>query len=269
MLHGDDQPPLIVRAGIQVHIDKELCSECGACFDVCRFGAISLASTGAPTIASLACEGCNACQLVCPMGAIRHTPRVAGAMWFRETPAGPLAHAELSAGQESSGHLVAQLRDKAQCLVEAFPADWMIIDGPPGLGCPVQSTLVGVDEVLVVTEPTPAAKADLERLFCLLDQLGLSASVVVNKWDLAAAEWPSLVDVCEAWHVPIAGKIPYHEDAPRCIARGQLPLKSIPVIFEAYLELAQWLSHPTTPGDQRTLRAAMVPTPPSAERIGT
>jgi MinD superfamily P-loop ATPase len=150
-------------------IDPELCVGCGTCADVCRFDAVLVPesdddSNQAYAVDDVACEGCAVCYYQCPSEAINMEEPQDG-LWFRsDTAFGPLLHAHLFAGQENSGKLVAEVRDRARRLASAGGQPFVIIDGPPGIGCPVIAAATGVNLVLVVVEPTVSGIHDLERI---------------------------------------------------------------------------------------------------------
>jgi MinD superfamily P-loop ATPase len=146
-------------------------------------------------------------------------------MWMeRRTAFGPLIHAALGIAQDNSGKLVAQVREEARAVSERDGIDLVLVDGPPGLGCPVHASLTGCDLALVVTEPTPSGEHDLERVLRLLDHFGVAASVLVNKYDLSREFSQRIEALTKRTDVPLVGKLPYSSEVPRALARGELPL---------------------------------------------
>ncbi|MBC7223603.1 MAG: ATP-binding protein, partial [Anaerolineae bacterium] len=157
-------------------IDPQACTACGACADACRFDAV-LPGEEAYRIDASACEGCAACFYQCPTGAIRMEEQQAG-LWFRsETRFGPLFHAHLFAGQENSGKLVTLVKQQARLLALDEGRDLVLVDGPPGIGCPVIASLAGADLALLVVEPTVAGVHDLERALGTARHFGVPALV--------------------------------------------------------------------------------------------
>jgi len=142
-------------------LDKEKCIECGECVANCRFNAI--ADEGGMEIIESACEGCGVCEYVCPVDAITMKEHKAGKAYISNTRFGMLSHAHLNIAEESSGKLVSVVRNNARLLAEKYGKDLVIIDGPPGIGCPVTSSITGVDLVLIVTEPTMSSIHDLKE----------------------------------------------------------------------------------------------------------
>jgi len=183
-------------------IDPGLCTECGRCAESCRFGAID----GDFSVMRAHCEGCAVCELVCPAGAVSMRERIAGRAFLSDTRLGPMAHARLDPGEEASGMLVSLVRDIARRVSEGRD---ILIDGPPGIGCPVISTITGVDLAVVVAEPTLSSLHDLRRILDLTDHFRIGAMVVINRFDLNLEMRNEIVSVCGERGVPIAGELPY------------------------------------------------------------
>jgi MinD superfamily P-loop ATPase len=174
----------------QAVIDAESCTACGRCAEVCRFAAVlSSADTMGPaagtyTIDPVACEGCELCRRVCPVDAVTMEPVVNGAWMLSETRFGPLVHARLGVAEDNSGKLVTLVRNEARRVAEARELSLVIVDGSPGIGCPVISSLAGAHLVLAVTEPTVSGRHDLDRVLQVVHQFRLPFAVCVNKADL-------------------------------------------------------------------------------------
>ncbi len=197
-------------AGHEAVIDPRLCTACGECLARCRFAAVVSASGGF-RIDPLRCEGCKVCVRFCPEGAIAFPERRSGE-WFRSrTRFGPLIHARLRPGAENSGRLVALLREKARELARGAGHRLILSDGAPGIGCPVISSLSGVDVAVVVTEPTPSGLHDLERVLSLCRHFRVPAGVIVNKADLAPANTSALKEGCRANGAAWLGELDYDE----------------------------------------------------------
>lgn len=224
ILPGADGSGEPFMAGRRAQVDPDLCVGCGQCVDHCRFDAISLdASRGISTVAELACEGCGVCELVCTTGAISHRDNQAGWTLKRNTPSGPLVHASLGVAQESSGKLVAAVRMQAKEAAAQAGVDLVIVDGPPGIGCPVHAAVTGCDLCLVVTEPTAAGEHDLERVLELVAHFRIPAAVLINKADVAPAVADRIAAMVERRSVPLVGTIPFAVDIARSLAEGVLP----------------------------------------------
>ncbi|MFO7607886.1 MAG: NifB/NifX family molybdenum-iron cluster-binding protein [Candidatus Krumholzibacteriia bacterium] len=176
------------RAGHEAVIDPARCLGCGECLRLCRYGAIARGAGpgggAACVIDPLACEGCGVCVRFCPVEAIDFPESVCGEWMVSRARTGPMVHARLGVAAENSGKLVSLVRQEARRLAEAEGRSTVIVDGPPGVGCPVIASLTGAAQVLVVTEPTVAGEHDLVRVLALADHFGIAAAVCVNKWDI-------------------------------------------------------------------------------------
>ena len=185
--------------GSRARIEPADCLGCGECAEVCRFDAIRpTAGTGDGALTyevdPFACEGCAACVGVCPTGAVRFEPVINGARFVSETRFGPMVHARLHPGEENSGKLVTAVRREASELAEAEGFPLVLIDGSPGVGCPVIASLTSADFALIAAEPTLSGWHDAKRVLELADQLHVASALCVNRFDLN----PSLADRIEA-----------------------------------------------------------------------
>ncbi|MBN2429748.1 MAG: ATP-binding protein [Deltaproteobacteria bacterium] len=175
-------------AGREAVIRQEDCTSCGACLENCRFDGIyeKQGGDGKPHyfVDDAHCEGCGVCVHFCPAKAIDFPERVCGEWYVSRTRKGPMVHARLGIGAENSGKLVSTVRREAMRIAAegAFPL--VIVDGPPGIGCPVIASVTGASLVLVVTEPTLSGEHDLSRVLKLTEHFGIPTAVCVNKWDL-------------------------------------------------------------------------------------
>jgi MinD superfamily P-loop ATPase len=169
--------------GVRAVIDPTRCDDCGDCVDSCRFGAI-FGSLGDRRVDPLACEGCGVCAWFCPAGAIDLVDSVDGEWYLSNTRFGPLVHARLRPAGASSGKLVSLLRERARSIAKEEALDIVLVDGSPGIGCPVIASVTGADVVLVVTEPTLSGLHDLERVVSLTKHFGIPTLVAVNRWDV-------------------------------------------------------------------------------------
>ena len=200
-------------------IDPEMCTACGECAEVCRFDAII--ERGAYRVDPISCEGCASCSYQCPVDAIRMVDQHAG-QWFRsDTRFGPLFHAHLFAGQENSGKLVTTVKQQARLLALETEADYMIVDGPPGIGCPVISAISGADLVLLVTEPTVSGVHDMDRALATTRHFGVAALACINKADLNPRRADEIVGACLEGDVPIVGRVPFDTVVTEAMVHGQ------------------------------------------------
>ncbi len=164
-------------SGLKVAIkDDEKCTQCGECLEHCRFDAIEEDFAIMPE----RCEGCGVCEYICPEDAIKLVDRRSGYAYLSRTRFGPMSHAKLNTAEEASGKLVAVVRDNAKKLAKESGSELILIDGPPGTGCPVIAAIAGVNLVLIVTEPTISGKMDLERILGVASHFNIPAIVCIN-----------------------------------------------------------------------------------------
>jgi MinD superfamily P-loop ATPase len=206
-------------------IDPLLCSGCGICAQTCRFDAIrppgveSIHET-AYAVDPFACDGCAACVYQCPQEAMHMQPQLAG-QWFRsDSWLGTLFHARLRPAQESSGKLVTTVREHARQWALEGGHELVILDGPPGIGCPAISAATGTDLALIVAEPTAAGLHDLERVLQTTSHFGLPTWVCINKVDLHPAGTARIEDACRGRGIEIAGTIPFDLSVTEAMVQG-------------------------------------------------
>jgi len=200
-------------------IDADLCIACGRCAEVCRFDAPI--EGAAYRIDPISCEGCASCLYQCPVEAIEMVEQHAG-QWYRsDTPFGSLFHAHLFAGQENSGKLVTLVKQRARLRALDTQADYVIIDGPPGIGCPVISASSGADLALLVVEPTVSGVHDLDRVLATTNHFGVPALACINKTDVNPRRAAEIVAACEEQGVQVVGQIPYDTEVTKAMVNGQ------------------------------------------------
>jgi len=205
------------RGGRTARIDPERCTECGECLDRCQFNAISPEFV----VNKIDCEGCGVCVYFCPVEAIDFPENICGRWYISETRFGPLVHARLGIAEENSGLLVSLVRNQAKVLAEERGLDTIIVDGPPGIGCPVISSITGTDAVLIVTEPTVSGLHDLERVGGLADHFKIPTLACINKFDLNEAMSDRIADFCAGHRIDLVGRIPYDTSVTRAMVAGQ------------------------------------------------
>lgn len=210
------------ESGHEAVIRQNDCTGCGICQDLCRFGAISN-TVDMLHIDSIACDGCGVCVRFCPEGAIDFPQRRCGEWFVSDTRCGPMVHARLGVAAENSGKLVSTVRREAKHLAEAENLKMVIVDGPPGLGCPVIASLTGASQILVVTEPTVSGEHDLERVLSLARHFQIPAAVCVNKFDINEEMAKRIEDRAVSLGATIAGRIRY--DAS--VTRAQIQKKAV------------------------------------------
>jgi len=198
-------------------IDESECTKCGLCQEKCRFDAI----TEDIKIDPISCEGCGVCIIVCPVNAITLTERISGHAYISKTKYGSMAHAMLSPGEANSGKLATLVRQNAKILAERQHSDLIIIDGPPGIGCPVIASVTGIDAGLVVTEPTISGIHDLERALQLLKHFGAPPLVCVNMYDINTDNTDKIVSFCKENDIKVVGKIIFNPIVTEAMVNGK------------------------------------------------
>lgn len=199
-------------------MDKSKCDQCGICEELCRFDAIQNF-----TIDLISCERCGLCALACPNEAIRMEDHCQGQLFISETRFGPMIHAKLGVAEENSGKLVTFVRQKAKAIAEAKNKDLIIVDGPPGIGCPVVASIGGVDLVLIVTEPTISGIHDMERIAGVAKHFKVPALVCINKHDINMENSTKIEAYCQKNSIEVVGSIPYDV----CVTKAMVHGKSI------------------------------------------
>ena len=207
------------RAGQVAAIDAETCTACGRCAEVCRFDAVIAGE--AYQIDPLSCEGCASCYYQCPAEAVSMRDALAGEWYRSDTRFGPLFHAHLFAGQENSGKLVTMVRQHGRLLASEEKRELVLIDGPPGIGCPVIAASTGVDLALLVVEPTLSGIHDLERVLATTTHFGVKSLVMVNKSDINPDRAEQIAGFCREQNVEMAGCVPYDDIVTEAMVRGQ------------------------------------------------
>jgi MinD superfamily P-loop ATPase len=205
-------------------IDKTKCDNCGFCREKCRFDAI----TEAFEVDPIACEGCGVCAAICPVDAITMTERVSGYAYISKTKYGFMAHALLSPGEANSGKLVTLVRQNARILSEKENSNLIIIDGPPGIGCPVIASVTGVEVGLVVTEPTMSGIHDLQRALQLLAHFSVTPLVCVNMYDINKDNTSKILRFCKENSIKVVGRIPFNPKVTEAMVNGKTILEYAP-----------------------------------------
>ena len=190
--------------GRSPHVDLEKCTQCGLCTEICRFNAIDNG-----VVNSISCEGCGFCSRICPEEAITMREAFSGDWFISETSYGPFVHARLGIGEENSGKLVTVVRRRATEIAKEKNLNLILIDGPPGIGCPVTASLTGVNLILAVTEPTLSGIHDLERILKLAEHFKIPSMVCINKFDINLENSQKIISYCKNNGSKLVGRIPY------------------------------------------------------------
>ena len=195
-------------------LDRELCIDCGKCYEVCRFDAIENPKK---------CESCSICEYVCPVGAIKMVDNEAGEIYVSETKYGKMVHASLFPGEENSGKLVAEVRKKAKKIAQDENKKYILLDGAPGVACNVISSLTGVKKAVIVTEPTLSGLHDLERVLELIERFRIKPYFVINKYDLSFEIANKIEEFLKDKGFEISVKIPFDKRIVKAIGRKEIP----------------------------------------------
>jgi len=202
-------------SGQVAHIDPDKCTQCGLCQDLCHFDAIRDFE-----VDPVSCEGCGFCYHICPDEAITMEENLSGHWFISDTKYGSLVHARLGIAQENSGKLVAQVRQQARQIAEERNLGYIISDGPPGIGCPVISSLSGANLALLVTEPTLSGIHDLERVLGVCRHFAVPAVVCINKYDINEDNTRQIEDYCSNQGIELASKVPFDNVVTEAMVRG-------------------------------------------------
>ena len=208
--------------GKEASIDQDMCTACGECYNLCRFNAV-LNNRGEYVINQLKCEGCSVCSYFCPVDAIKMEEKVSGKAYISETRSGMMVHAALGIGEENSGKLVYEVRENSRKVAQESGAGLIVIDGPPGIGCPVIASITGTDLALVVTEPTVSGFHDLKRVVQLLSHFKIKCAVCINKFDLNLDMTEDIQGFCDNMDIRVLSRVPYDNS----FTGAQLEAKSI------------------------------------------
>lgn len=214
--HSDD-----FISGELAVIEQSKCSGCNLCYDKCRFSAI-INTDGLFSVDSIGCEGCGYCARVCPEEAIKMVEQKVGKLFISSTRFGnTMVHAKLGIGSENSGKLVAEVKKEARKISAEKNTDYIIVDGSPGIGCPVVSSLSGADFVLLVTEPTVSGLHDLRRVYKLVDKFGIKAGCIINKSDLNSDVAGEIEEFVQNEGIIHIGNIPYDDSFTKTMVEGK------------------------------------------------
>ncbi len=224
----------------KAEIDTEKCIKCDICRENCRFDAIKV--NGEYAVDSFACEGCGVCEALCPEKAVTLKPAVAGELMLYTDGGETFSTAQLKMGSGNSGLLVSEV--KKQMKSAAAKADFAIIDGSPGIGCPVIASLSGVDMVLIVAEPSVSGIHDMERIIQTAAKFAVKTAVCVNKFDANLENTQQIEDFCNKHKLPFIGRIPYDTEAVRAVNMGLTIAdidcrsgKAVKAVFKKTMEL--------------------------------
>jgi MinD superfamily P-loop ATPase len=212
------------HSGRHALIRQTDCSRCGICLALCRYDAVQ--ATSGPggeesyAIDPFSCEGCGVCVRFCPEHAIDFPKRACGEWFVSVTRFGPMVHARLAVAAENSGKLVSIVRQEARRIAEERRSRWLIVDGPPGIGCPVIASVTGASQVMVVAEPTLSAEHDMERVLRLTRHFGIPSLVCVNKWAINPQMADRVEQKAASLGAAITGRVRYDRGVTTAQVRG-------------------------------------------------
>lgn len=210
-------------------IDKSLCNECGKCIEHCKFNAIS----NDFIVNNFKCEGCGVCEVVCKRNAVSLLDTVVGSIFVSDTKYGEMVHGKLIPGEETSGKLVAKVRQKANQLASEKNIPNVIIDGSPGIACNVISSITGAKKIVIVIEPTLSGLHDLKRVYEVTKKFNTLASVVINKYDISRESAKQIEQYCDDENIEIDLKIPFNKIMVESISNKEIPSVYAPEFFES------------------------------------
>ena len=208
-------------SGLLAEIDQEKCIKCGKCAEVCRWNAIPIIDNKF-VVQPLDCEGCGYCALVCPADAISMKEQNVGNWLISNIKTGTkMVHAKLGVGADNSGKLVAKVKNEAKALAEKEGKTIIIVDGSPGIGCPVVSSLSGATYVVLVTEPSVSGIHDLKRVYELVKKFGIKAGCIINKADINVEKAKDIYKFLEDENIDLIANIPYDENFTKAMTMGK------------------------------------------------
>ena len=220
LLHPDVKETREYYGGVEAVIDPEKCTQCGRCGEECRYNAIENFQ-----VVPVACEGCGTCKVVCEYGAVELKDALSGHWFVSDTVYGPMVHGKLGIAAENSGKLVSQVRQKAREIAEERNLEFVIVDGPPGIGCPVLAALTGINLALIVTEPTLSGMHDMERVHGVCKHFGIRDAVCINKFDINTENSDRIENWCLENNVPVAGLIRFDRAITESLVAAKPPVE--------------------------------------------
>ncbi|SKA77555.1 MinD superfamily P-loop ATPase, contains an inserted ferredoxin domain [Paucidesulfovibrio gracilis DSM 16080] len=217
VLHPTIEETTPFVSGEQPELDPAICTSCGLCREHCRFDAINEDFQIMPEH----CEGCGVCAYVCPVQAVTMHPRTCGEQYRSSTRFGPMIHAALGIGEENSGKLVTSVRQQAKEVAEEQNINLVLVDGSPGVGCPVIASLTDADLAVMVAEPTISAVHDLKRVHQLTQHFKMPSTLIINKSGINPELEEELRQYCASHAIPVLGALPYDDNVTKAQINGQ------------------------------------------------
>jgi MinD superfamily P-loop ATPase len=206
----------------RAQINRDVCTSCNLCRELCRFRAIEFIDSHYQ-VAPYSCEGCSLCKIACPVQAIEMKSQVVGKWFVSDTEFGNFVYARLTPGAENSGSLVTMVRFQAKLAAVKNEIKTILIDGPPGIGCPVTAAITGVDLAIIVTEPTYSGISDLQRVFDLTDHFKIKTGIVINRFDINPGNTKKVESFAKEKGIPVFARIPHLQCIMEEISKSNLP----------------------------------------------
>ncbi|ELR66805.1 MinD superfamily P-loop ATPase [Photobacterium marinum] len=232
VLNPEIQQKHTFYSGNEASIRSDECSSCNMCKEYCRFDAVIYdKENDSYSIDQTACEGCGVCVYFCPDNCIDFPERECGEWYRSDTRFGPMVHAHLGIAAENSGKLVSLVRSEARKVATEQGAQLLLVDGPPGIGCPVIASITGADHLVLVTEPTQSGMHDIERVLRLARHFGLPTSLCVNKWDIN----PNMTEQIEALGEELGAYLLGRIDYDKLVTQAQVAGKSVEEMGESQI----------------------------------
>lgn len=203
----------------RAQVDRSKCIKCGKCYEVCKFGAI----TKNIQFNNIKCEGCSVCEAVCPVGAIAMVENKTGEIYTGNTKYGKMIHAKLIPGEEASGKLVAQVRQNGKKFAKENNIRNILVDGSPGIGCNVISSIMGSNKVIIVCEPTYSGIHDLKRVYELVSSYSIQVFIVINKFDISLEMTEKIEEFAKENEIEVSLKIPFDKRIVQSIVEKKIP----------------------------------------------
>lgn len=209
-------------SGSKAVVNETFCTLCGLCAEKCRFDAITL-KQGSIIISEINCDGCSLCARLCPEQAINMVNKDKSRIFSGPFRNGQMVYGILAPGEENSGRLVSIVREKAKAEAARFKLDTIIIDSPPGIGCPVISSITGTDHAVIITEPTLSGLSDMKRVIEICRHFNTQLWVIINKFDLDEGMTQTIYNYCHDNNIIVAGTLPFSH----IVAEAMVNKKSI------------------------------------------
>ncbi|MFA6708274.1 MAG: ATP-binding protein [Fusobacterium sp.] len=203
----------------RAQLDRSKCIKCGKCYEVCKFGAI----TKNIQFNNIKCEGCSVCEVVCPVGAITMVENKTGEIYTGNTKYGKMIHAKLIPGEEASGKLVAQVRQNGKKFAKENNIRNILVDGSPGIGCNVISSIMGSNKVIIVCEPTYSGIHDLKRVYELVSNYSIKVFIVINKFDISLEMTEKIEEFAKENEIEVSLKVPFDKRIVQSIIEKKIP----------------------------------------------